>query len=43
VPEGQTLFLTISPVSDMYFGHASRVPGALVLGNLKLSLPVAAD
>jgi pimeloyl-ACP methyl ester carboxylesterase len=39
VPEGQTLFLTITPVSDMYFGHASRVPAAIVLSELKLALP----
>lgn len=39
VPKGQSLFLTISPVSDMYFGHASRTPGALVLSDLKLTLP----
>jgi hypothetical protein len=39
VPEGQSLFLTVSPVSDMYFGHASRTPGALVLGDLELTLP----
>jgi len=39
VPEGQTLFLTISPVSDMYFGHASRVPAAMLLSDLTLSLP----
>ena len=39
VPKGQSLFLTVSPVSDMYFGHASRTPGGLVLSNLKLTLP----
>lgn len=39
VPEGQSLFLTITPVSDMYFGHASRTPGALVLSDLTLTLP----
>ena len=39
VPEGKSLFLTISPVSDMYFGHGSRVPAALVLSDLTLSLP----
>ena len=38
IPEGQSLFLTISPVSDMSFGHASRTPGALLLGDLKLEL-----
>ena len=43
VPEGQSLFLTISPVSDMYFGHASRTPGALVLSDLKLTLPQPKD
>ena len=39
VPEGKTLFLTISPVSDMYFGHGSRVPAALILNDLTLTLP----
>lgn len=39
VPEGRSLFLTVSPVSDMYFGHASRTPGGLVLSDLKLVLP----
>lgn len=41
VAEGQSLFLTVSPVSDMYFGHASRTPGALVLSDLALTLPEA--
>jgi hypothetical protein len=39
VPEGQSLFLTISPVSDMSFGHGSRTPGGLLLGDLELELP----
>ena len=39
IPEGQSLFLTVSPVSDMYFGHASRTPGGLVLSDLTLTLP----
>ena len=39
VPEGQSLFLTVSPVSDMYFGHGSRTPGAIVLSDLTLTLP----
>ena len=39
VPKGQSLFLTVSPVSDMYFGHASRTPGGIVLSDLKLTLP----
>lgn len=41
VPEGEQLFLTITPLSDMYFGHGSRTPGALVLSDLKLSLPLS--
>lgn len=40
VPEGETLYLTVTPVSDMYFGHGSRTPGALVLSDVELSLPV---
>ncbi len=39
VPEGQTLYLTITPVSDMYAAHGSRAPGAAVLTGLKLFLP----
>lgn len=39
VPEDQSLFLTVSPVSDLFFGHASRTPGAIVLSDLKLKLP----
>jgi pimeloyl-ACP methyl ester carboxylesterase len=39
VPEGKILFLTISPVSDMYFGHGSRVPAAMILNDLMLTLP----
>ena len=38
IGEGQSLFLTVSPVSDMYFGHGSRTPGAVVLNDLKLTL-----
>ncbi|MGH2806600.1 MAG: alpha/beta hydrolase family protein [Actinomycetota bacterium] len=43
VPKGQSLFLTITPESDMYFGHASRTPAALVLSNLKLTLPLSSQ
>jgi pimeloyl-ACP methyl ester carboxylesterase len=39
IPEGQTLYLTITPVSEQYFGHGSRVPAAIVLSDLKLDLP----
>lgn len=40
VPEGSTLFLTVSPVSDMFFSHGSRTPGALVLESTVVRLPV---
>lgn len=40
VPAGQKLFLTVSPVSDMFFAHGSRVPGALVLENTVVRLPL---
>ena len=40
VPAGETLYLTVSPVSDMYFGHGSRTPGALVLSGVEVDLPV---
>ena len=40
VPAGQQLFLTVSPVSDMFFAHGSRVPGALVLEGTTVRLPV---
>jgi pimeloyl-ACP methyl ester carboxylesterase len=41
VPAGQTLYLTISPVSDMSVGHGSvRTPGAVVLEDLTVQLPV---
>ena len=39
IPKGQSLYLTVSPVSDMYYGHASRTPGAMLLGDLELTLP----
>ena len=39
IPKGQSLFLTVSPVSDMYFGHASRTPGTMVLSDVTLTLP----
>lgn len=41
VPEGQTLYLTVSPVADMYAAHGSRVPGAFVLSDTVLELPRA--
>jgi ABC-2 type transport system ATP-binding protein len=40
VPEGQSLFLTVSPVSDMFAGHGSRTPGALLLEDAQVRVPV---
>ena len=40
VPAGQTLFLTVSPISDMYAGFGSRVVGAMKLRGVKVHLPV---
>ncbi len=41
VPTGQSLFLTVSPVSDLSFGHGSRVPGVVTLDGTVVHLPVA--
>ncbi len=40
VPAGQTLFLTVSPISDMAAGFGSRVVGAMKLTNVDVHLPV---
>ncbi|MFD1148726.1 alpha/beta fold hydrolase [Saccharothrix hoggarensis] len=40
VPAGQSLFLTVSPVSDMFVLHGSRTPGAMVLRDVTVRLPV---
>lgn len=37
--EGEKLFLTITPFSDMYFGHGSKPPGGMALSDLQLTLP----
>ena len=42
IPEGQTLFLTITPLSDMFFGHSSRTPGGLLLSGLEVAVPQVA-
>lgn len=39
VPEGKTLYLTVTPVSDLFFAHGSRTPGAMVLTDVKLEFP----
>jgi pimeloyl-ACP methyl ester carboxylesterase len=40
VPAGQTLFLTVSPISDMSSGFGSRVVGALRMKDVVVHLPV---
>jgi hypothetical protein len=40
VPKGQSLFLTVSPTSDMFALHGSRAPGLLQLDNIRVRLPV---
>jgi pimeloyl-ACP methyl ester carboxylesterase len=42
VPAGSSLFLTVSPFSDMSFGHGSRVPGAMLLEDIVVHVPVVA-
>ncbi len=42
VKKGEKVFLTVSPVSDISFGHGSvRTPGVVALENLRLDLPIA--
>jgi hypothetical protein len=38
VPAGKSLFLTVSPVADMYAGQNGRVPNALRLDDVTLRL-----
>ena len=40
VPAGQSLFLTVSPVSDMFVAHGSRTPGVLTLADVRVRVPV---
>lgn len=40
VPAGKSLFLTVTPISDMFLLHGSRTPGAMVLGDVTVRLPV---
>ncbi|MCW2616273.1 MAG: peptidase [Frankiales bacterium] len=40
VPAGQKLFLTASPISDMFAGTSSRTPGAMLLDSTVVRLPV---
>ncbi len=40
VPEGQQLFLVVTPVAEMYAGYGSRVPGIMTLTDAKVRVPV---
>jgi ABC-2 type transport system ATP-binding protein len=40
VPAGQTLFVTVSPISDMSAGFGSRVVGAMRMKDVVVHLPV---
>ncbi|MFP5371962.1 MAG: peptidase S15, partial [Actinomycetes bacterium] len=41
VPAGQNVYLTVSPVSDMFFGHGSiRTPGLVGFEDITVNLPV---
>jgi hypothetical protein len=40
VPAGMSLFLTVTPVADMYFGHGSRAPGVIILDNTIVQLAI---
>ena len=40
VPAGQSLFVLASPVSDTFVGMGSRTPGAIVLDNTVVHLPI---
>lgn len=37
---GETLYLTVSPVSDMSAGHVSRAPGVVLLEDVEVGLPL---
>lgn len=39
VPAGESLFLAVSPFSDMSFGHGSRVPGGVLFQSLGVLFP----
>ncbi|MDX6225289.1 MAG: type transport system ATP-binding protein [Frankiales bacterium] len=40
VPKGKSLFLVVSAVSDMFAGFGSRTPGAIVIDQATVNLPV---
>lgn len=42
--EGEKLFLTVTPLSEQFYGHGSqRTPGALAFTGLELGLPIVGD
>lgn len=41
--DDEQLFLTVSPVSDIFFAHGSRTPGAVLLEAVEIDLPVVTD
>lgn len=43
VPEGQSLFVMATPVSDTFAGMGSRTPGAVIVENAKVDLPVVGE
>lgn len=43
VPEGDNLYLVLSPLVDQFALHGSRVPGAMVFTDLQVDLPVIGD
>ena len=40
VPEGQQLFLVVSPFAEMFGSHTSRVPGLMTLTDASVRVPV---
>jgi pimeloyl-ACP methyl ester carboxylesterase len=40
VPKGQSLFLIVVATNDMYAGFGSRTPGAVVVQDARVSLPI---
>ncbi|AXV05922.1 ABC transporter related [Euzebya pacifica] len=44
IDEGESLYLTVSPTSDMFFGHGSRTPGFVGMTDVTVTIPtVIAD
>jgi len=41
IPEGQSLYLTVAQVTDMFVGTGSRAPGAIMIENATVEVPLA--